>query len=676
MKILFYLKHSSVRTKFIIFVFALFVVINAFVSVYYPRSVYNTQLKLESEYFLKSIEKIVDYQIGANIDDDEAYINTVITKLEHLPYLEYIATRFIAKEYTNPADKFSFDQIDSLTVNRVHKVNGADILALNILLNNNSSIGEINLKVGFNIQKVLSQREKAQNFSFLVFFISAVLIYACIFFFDRFFFVPLKKLINISRLVSIGQDTVQENKTVSLEFGQIIAYQENTAKRMAELRQDNKMIPLSLRKSQKRAEEIQKNLDKELETMSNLVLYILELRKESSKGSIYRNIVKEVTVRLGYSLCFLFKYDNGNLLFERSNMRGLTILDDKIRLDLKGYVISDKNSIIEEMQKHYPVIRSELPFNDIMNKYNLTGTYAFIPISTAKQFYGILIVGKLGETGHIQHKDLEKLMLLANTVALHIENLDNLKNLERNVMQRTDELKTTNRLLSESIEEKDTMMKLVSHDLNAPLRNVIGLVESIERKMKDELSPDLQNRLSRIRKNVEKELNMIDEILTNFKSNEATELDQPVDMNMLINEILEDLSYELKRKNVKVKLGKNLATFYSNRIILKHIFLNLLDNACKYMPNRKRGNKIEILYAQEEEFCTFQISDNGPGIPLEKQRYIFNAYTQGATSPDMSGGKGLGLALVKNMVGKIGGEITLSSKDGKGSSFFIKFNLN
>ena len=106
----------------------------------------------------------------------------------------------------------------------------------------------------------------------------------------------------------------------------------------------------------------------------------------------------------------------------------------------------------------------------------------------------------------------------------------------------------------------------------------------------------------------------------------------------------------------------------------KHIFLNLIDNACKYMPVKKRGNKIQISYTKEEGFSVFQVTDNGPGIPEEKQESVFDSYQRVDNSSGQSSGKGLGLALVKNMVGKLGGEISLNSKVGKGTSFFIKFN--
>jgi signal transduction histidine kinase len=676
MKLIFFIKHSSIRTKFFLFTLSIFVTANIFIILYYPISAHNSAIKdLELSYEPK-IRNIV---LGVNsnpqgFNSTEEYIDALFAQIENFEEVEFIGTHFFGQDYTFPGNKYTLAQINSFKLNKVNYNDTKNIIPLLFQVKDKNRVGAVDLIIGFNAKKIVLSEQTARYQAMVLLLISAILTYLFIIFFDRIVYIPFKKLINLSRLVSIGQANLEDFSEVSSEFSKVIGNLEVTAKRMAELRQENKMIPLSLRKSQKKAEQVQKRLDKELEAMSNLVIYMLELRKEKTQKSIFNNLIKEITLSLGYSVCFLFKYENSKHVFDNLSLKGLTVLEEKIKVDLKNYVISDENYIVEKMHSQYPLIRSELPFNETMLKYNLTGNFAFIPISTAFNFYGILIPGNLGGKKSIEHKDLEKLMLLANTVALHLENIDNLQKLERSVEQRTGELEITNKLLTDSIIEKDNMLKLVSHDLNAPLRNVIGLIESIERKYKKEINEDFSNRLLRIRKNVEKELHMIEEILTDFKSSENIGTKQRVDMVVLIASILDDLTFELKRKNIKITIDKNLPVLYSNEAILKHVFLNLIDNACKYMPLKKRGNKIQVSFTQENGFSVFQVTDNGPGIPPEKQNIVFDPYQRVNNLPHKNGSKGLGLALVKNMVGKLGGEISLSSREGKGTSFFIRFN--
>jgi len=679
MKYLFYLQQLSIRTKFIVLTTSVFALSNILVALMYPNSVFNNELVKMTDHFKTEVERIAGQEVAEQefLNYDEVFVSNLFSQLELLPDFEYVGTIYMEKKYANPADIFSYNQIYELDNNEIHNINERDILALSYQVPVKSTIGTVELKIGINADSILAAESTAWYQTYILILISIGLVYIFIFFFDKMIYIPFKKLINISRLVSVGQDNLQKENGMAQEFNHIASYMDIIAARMKELKQDNIRIPLTLKKSQEKAVKIQRDLDKEIEAMSNLILYILELRKEKSQEDIYKNLVIEITERLGYSVCFLFKYENNKLIYHLSNLKRLTVLDDKLRMDLKHYVITDQNNILKEMLKHNPLIQEKLPFDEILQKYNLTGHFAIVPVSTYSHFYGMMIAGNIGEDQEIKHNDLEKLMLLSNTVGLHIENINNLANLERDVKKRTSELETTNKLLSDSIVEKDTVLKLVSHDLNAPLRNVIGLVESIERKYKKELDTGLSDRLMRIRKNVEKELNMIDEILTNFNSTENVDINQSIDMNNLLESILEELNYELTRKNVKIELDDNLPVFVSNQAIMKHIFLNLIDNACKYLPIKKQGNRIKITYNYDKGYSIFQVVDNGLGIPKEKQDYVFDSYQRANTSPDESGGKGLGLALVKNMVGKINGEISFNSKEGQGTTFFIRFkNIN
>lgn len=676
MKSIFLLKRSSIRTKFIVFTLSVFSITNIIVAVYYPLSEYNKEYRRLKSRFSEEIQRMAaaDNSESLQISDyDELFISNLFSNVEQLPEMEYIATEYFGKKYTDPADIYNFDLIDSLRQDVIHQLKNEYVLALSVPVKLKGTIGIITLRLGVNAQSIIAAERGARYLTYLMIVVSALIIYLFVFFFDKVIYTPFKKLINISRFVSIGQDRFEQNDDLSQEFNQIVGYLEIAAKRITELKQDNKLIPISLKKSQEKAAKIQKDLDREIEAMSNLIIYILELRKEKTEESIYKNLVQEITMQLGYSVCFLFKFENNKLKYYKSNLRGMQVLDEKLRVDLKNFIITDGNQIVKEMHLHNPLIYSKLPFEDILQKYNIIGQYALIPVSTASNLYGMMIVGKIGEDQTIEHKELEKLMLLANTVGLHLENLNSMALLERSVEKRTSELEITNKLLSNSITEKDTMLKLVSHDLNAPLRNVIGLVESIERKFKGEMDTDLTDRLLRIRKNVEKELNMIDEILTSFRSEDTVDVSQQIDTRNLVQSILDELNYELNRKNVKVILEDNLPIIVSNQAIMKHIFLNLIDNACKYMPFKMSGNEIKISFSKDDSNSVFRVADNGTGIPKEKQEYIFDSYQKAGASPDDSAGKGLGLALVKNMVGKIKGEISFNSKENKGSTFFISF---
>lgn len=255
-----------------------------------------------------------------------------------------------------------------------------------------------------------------------------------------------------------------------------------------------------------------------------------------------------------------------------------------------------------------------------------------------------------------------------------IKHDDGLLKLKSRLVNRKRELKSINNILSTTIKSQRNFIKVISHDLKAPLRNVSGLVDSIYRKYPDSLNQDVSNRLSRIKKNVDKERKIISEILRNITNQKKILAYEKVNLNELVLSIIEDLGFEIQDKNIDIKIKKKLPQVYSNRIILKHVFQNLLDNACKYFL-KDGNNHIEITYIDNGSDYVFSVRDTGPGISKEIQKKLFHSYdyTQFTNVSDEMD-SGLGLELVSTFIEIINGKIWLESKLGEGSTFFISLN--
>jgi len=278
MKSLFYIKRSSIRTKFIVFTLSIFTITNIIVAVYYPLSEFNKEYERLKTQYLEEVKRIAvsdkgDYK--GKSDYDELFISSLFSNIEQLPEMEYISTEYLGKKYTNPADIYSYVLIQSLEENIIHKINNENVLSLSLPVQLKETIGVLNLNLGVNANSIVNAEKTARYLTFFMILISALIIYIFVFFFDKVIYTPFKRLINISRFVSIGQERFEQVEGLSQEFNQIIGYLEISAKRITELRQDNKLIPLSLKKSQDKAAKIQKDLDRELEAMSNLIIYIL-----------------------------------------------------------------------------------------------------------------------------------------------------------------------------------------------------------------------------------------------------------------------------------------------------------------------------------------------------------------------------------------------------------------
>ena len=129
-------------------------------------------------------------------------------------------------------------------------------------------------------------------------------------------------------------------------------------------------------------------------------------------------------------------------------------------------------------------------------------------------------------------------------------------------------------------------------------------------------------------------------------------------------------SIEARRQSLSLSLGGENACVHADQTRLIQVIVNLLTNAAKYTP---QGGQIELKLDIEDDFVRLCVSDNGSGIEPRLLPHIFDLFTQGERTPDRAqGGLGLGLALVKSMVGLHGGRVEARSEGpGQGSTFLI-----
>ncbi len=225
------------------------------------------------------------------------------------------------------------------------------------------------------------------------------------------------------------------------------------------------------------------------------------------------------------------------------------------------------------------------------------------------------------------------------------------------------ELHTQNQNLSK---EKDELMRLVSHDLRAPLRTIGGFTKLIERGVKPYSTPELDEYCAFVFKGVENMEKMIKESLLIAKTNNISQLKtESIDLNCLVEEIESDLT---SKYNNFTLTKENLPTIQSHYVIYKKIFLNIIQNGIKY--NTSALKRIKISFLRENGFFVYIIEDNGIGIPKEQHDSVFEMYNRGSHSTEYEG-TGIGLAITKQMVESLNGKIQVNSAKDVGSIFTV-----
>ena len=204
----------------------------------------------------------------------------------------------------------------------------------------------------------------------------------------------------------------------------------------------------------------------------------------------------------------------------------------------------------------------------------------------------------------------------------------------------------------------------VVHELNAPLSVIISASQMI---MREEGVPEVVlEMIARISSEAQR-LSHMTKGLLNFSSHDETIAE--VDLNLTVDFILNFLNYEAARRGVIVlrQLDYTLPVIRLDANLLKQILLNIIMNALQAMENGGGKLLVKTKTAGSDNVC-FVIADNGPGIPAETIDRIFNRYF---TTKKPGEGTGLGLFVTKSLIENMGGEITVTSRSGGGTTFTV-----
>lgn len=230
---------------------------------------------------------------------------------------------------------------------------------------------------------------------------------------------------------------------------------------------------------------------------------------------------------------------------------------------------------------------------------------------------------------------------------------------EMKLVQQNKELKQAN-------EELDRFVYSVSHDLSAPLKSILGLI-NISRI--DDKTLEAKNFLDLIEKSVLKLEDFISEILDYSRNTRTKVMVERIQIKELCTEIIENLKYS-SHKNVQVEFELSEPEIWQDKSRMKVIMNNLLSNAMIFQKDVE-GHESVIKVASKKQGSDFliQIEDNGIGIRPDEQDKIFKMFYRGN---ERSTGSGLGLYIAREATLKIHGNLSVKSEYGKGSTFTVQ----
>ena len=243
------------------------------------------------------------------------------------------------------------------------------------------------------------------------------------------------------------------------------------------------------------------------------------------------------------------------------------------------------------------------------------------------------------------------------------------------------ELVTSFNIMSDTIKEKEEIAKktdlakdeflaMITHELKTPLVPIQGYSDILLNEHLGELNQQQKDRISIIKSSSETLLGIISDLL-DVQKLEIGKLRMKKENKDIKESIIKSVNAILpqaEKNNIQLTAQATSFVIYHDSERIKQVLTNLIKNAIIAVEPKK--GKIEVIMEETPSSIKISVIDNGMGIPKDKQKDLFKKFYQVDTTLTRErGGSGLGLAICKGIIDNHGGEISVSSEEGKGSTF-------
>jgi signal transduction histidine kinase len=313
----------------------------------------------------------------------------------------------------------------------------------------------------------------------------------------------------------------------------------------------------------------------------------------------------------------------------------------------------------------------------------MLGSYLIIryvivkPVKHLKEVSDAISAGELNVRSEIQTGDeFEDLSHAFNRMLRNLVNMqDRLRKVNADLDHKVDELARANLALYESNRLKSDFLATMSHELRTPLNSILGFSEVL---LSSDMHNDKQQRWVRnIQTSGERLLALINDILDLAKI-EAGKMELRLE-KFAVADVCEGQLNMFRplaqKKNIELRsqLDPTLPPLRQDQTKLQQILSNLLSNAIKFTPE---GGRVLLKAEADPLHIILTVQDTGVGIAPEDQELVFERFRQaGNPLTREQGGTGLGLSIVRELTKLLGGEVTLHSELGRGSTFTVRLPL-
>lgn len=405
------------------------------------------------------------------------------------------------------------------------------------------------------------------------------------------------------------------------------------------------------------------------------------LRLEKEKAQMYFDLANTITVVL-----------NSSGAIQLVNKKGTEILGytekeliGKYWWDLFAYGAKEKDSFQQVFTNSY---HSEFDYleNELFSKsgQSIVVSWRNAPLLNKSQdLIGLICSGvDITQQRKIENKIKELNSELEGRVNQRTEELadavNQLLNMNKQLQHEIKERKIAENNLKKAFKKekdlnalKSRFVSMASHEFRTPLSTILSSADLIEAYHKVEQKEKRDKHINRIKSSVTNLTSILNDFLSLSKLEEGqtTIKVSEIKIDDFITQVLDEIKNLLKSGQQIIFNQDNLINpiFYTDKGILNNILINLVSNAIKYSPT---DGEIQIIVASNKNNLTVSIKDNGIGIPLEDQAYLFTRFFRAHNAENIQG-TGLGLNIVKRYIEILKGTIHFESQENIGSTFLF-----
>jgi PAS domain S-box-containing protein len=296
---------------------------------------------------------------------------------------------------------------------------------------------------------------------------------------------------------------------------------------------------------------------------------------------------------------------------------------------------------------------------------------AFLPLTIHGEVRGVIQLSSR-TLRYFDEEQKDHFMAIARQMSIALENREMFFNLQtsRNELERSNKV-------------KDEFLSVMSHELRTPLSVVTGYSAMLRQEQLGPLTSEQEHALNVIQRNSQELYTMIDSIMdaTKIETGSIVTEIEPVSLPQLLSDI--KVGYDCPNaKNIRLQwnFSDALPPLWTDARKLRQILTNLVNNAIKFTDEGSvvisADEKIEAETGGHRQWIEFRIADSGIGIPPEAREKIFERFHQVDGSGTRSfEGVGIGLYIVKSFTEMLGGQVSVESVVGKGSTFTVSVPL-